>query len=130
MIAYQEESLQCILSGQKFTDSKKKNYEKIKKEIMEEMLGLQFNQVTQEDLVALNYNENKKAINLDGDLMRAALKYGISRDDFIKFRTERDAQLAMPKLIIPALQVNMRAGEVPTDNNGNKVLKVPVNGLE
>jgi len=85
LIAYQEESLQCILSGQKFSDSKKKNYEKIKKEIMEEMLGLQFNQVTQEDLVALNYNENKKAINLDGDLMRAALKYGISRDDFIKF---------------------------------------------
>ncbi|MDB9919959.1 MBL fold metallo-hydrolase [Amylibacter sp.] len=53
-----------------------------------------------------------------------------TRDDFIKFRTKRDAQLAMPKLIIPALQVNMRAGEVPTDNNGNKVLKVPVNGLE
>jgi len=53
-----------------------------------------------------------------------------TRDDFIKFRTERDAQLAMPKLIIPALQVNIRAGEVPTDNNGNKVLKVPVNGLE
>ena len=49
-----------------------------------------------------------------------------SRDDFIKFRTERDAQLSMPKLIIPALQVNMRAGEVPTDTNGNKVLKVPV----
>jgi glyoxylase-like metal-dependent hydrolase (beta-lactamase superfamily II) len=53
-----------------------------------------------------------------------------TRDDFIKFRTERDAQLAMPKLIIPALQVNMRAGEVPTDDHGNKVLKVPVNGLE
>ena len=53
-----------------------------------------------------------------------------TRDDFIKFRTERDAQLAMPKLIIPALQVNMRAGEVPTDDRGNKVLKVPVNGLE
>ena len=85
LIAYQNESLDCILSGQKFTDSKKKNYEKIKKEIMVEMLGLQFNQVTQEDLVSLNYNENRKAINLDGDLLRAALKYGISRDDFIKF---------------------------------------------
>ena len=85
LIAYQNESLNCILSGQKFTDSKKKNYEKIKKEIMVEMLGLQFNQTTQEDLVSLNYNENRKAINLDGDLLRAALKYGISRDDFIKF---------------------------------------------
>ena len=52
-----------------------------------------------------------------------------TRDDFIKFRTERDAQLAVPKLIIPALQVNMRAGNVPTDENGNPVLKVPVNGL-
>ncbi len=85
LIAYQNESLDCILGGEKFSDSKKKNYEKIKKEIMEEMLSLQFNQATQEDLVSLNYNENKKAINLDGDLMRAALKYSISRDDFIKY---------------------------------------------
>jgi len=52
-----------------------------------------------------------------------------TREDFIKFRTERDAQLAMPKLIIPSLQVNMRAGHVPTDADGNKMLKVPVNGL-
>ena len=44
-------------------------------------------------------------------------------------RTERDATLAMPKLIIPSLQVNMRAGEVPTDDDGNPVLKVPLNGL-
>jgi len=85
LISYQNESLECVLQGQKFSDRKKKNYEKIKKEIMVEMLGLQFNQVTQEELVGLNYNENKKAINLDGDLMRAALKYTISRDDFIKY---------------------------------------------
>lgn len=52
-----------------------------------------------------------------------------TREDFIKFRTERDAQLAMPKLIIPSLQVNMRAGEVPTDKDGNPMLKVPVNGI-
>ncbi|MEP2891408.1 MBL fold metallo-hydrolase [Tateyamaria sp.] len=54
---------------------------------------------------------------------------GKTREDFIKFRTERDAQLAMPKLIIPSLQVNMRAGKVPTDAQGNPVLKVPVNGM-
>ena len=54
---------------------------------------------------------------------------GKSREDFIRFRTERDAQLAMPKLIIPSLQVNMRAGHVPSDEHGNPVLKVPVNGL-
>lgn len=54
---------------------------------------------------------------------------GKSREEFVKFRTERDAQLAMPKLIIPSLQVNMRAGEIPKDKDGNPMLKVPVNGL-
>ncbi|MDP0925945.1 MBL fold metallo-hydrolase [Paracoccus onubensis] len=54
---------------------------------------------------------------------------GKTREEFIRFRTERDAQLAMPKLIIPSLQVNMRAGEVPTDKDGRPMLKVPVNGL-
>lgn len=54
---------------------------------------------------------------------------GKAKEDFVKFRTERDAQLAMPKLIIPSLQVNMRAGELPTDEDGNPMLKVPINGL-
>ena len=54
---------------------------------------------------------------------------GKTKEEFVKFRTERDAQLAMPKLIIPSLQVNMRAGEVPTDKDGNPMLRVPVNGL-
>ena len=54
---------------------------------------------------------------------------GKTREDFIKFRTTRDAQLAMPKLIMPELQVNMRAGEIPTDAGGNQMLKVPVNGI-
>lgn len=54
---------------------------------------------------------------------------GISRAEFIRFRTTRDAQLDMPKLIIPSLQVNMRAGEVPTDADGKPMLKVPINGL-
>lgn len=55
---------------------------------------------------------------------------GKTREEFIKFRTERDAQLDMPKLIIPSLQVNMRAGELPpADESGKRFLKVPVNGL-
>ena len=54
---------------------------------------------------------------------------GKTREEFVKFRTERDAQLSMPKLIIPSLQVNIRAGNLPTDADGNQVLKVPVNGL-
>ncbi|MGV6840298.1 MAG: MBL fold metallo-hydrolase [Planktomarina sp.] len=52
-----------------------------------------------------------------------------TKEEFIKFRTERDATLAMPKLIIPSLQINMRAGEVPKDEDGNEMLKVPVNKL-
>lgn len=54
---------------------------------------------------------------------------GKTKEEFVKFRTERDAQLDMPRLIIPSLQVNMRAGEVPTDKDGNPMLKVPINGL-
>ena len=55
---------------------------------------------------------------------------GVSRDDFIATRTARDATLDMPKLIIPSLQVNMRAGKMPPeDDEGNTFLKVPVNGL-
>ena len=55
---------------------------------------------------------------------------GKSEEEFVKMRTERDATLAMPKLIIPSLQVNMRAGQMPPkDEKGNTYLKVPVNGL-
>jgi len=52
-----------------------------------------------------------------------------TREDFIKFRTERDATLDMPKLILPSLQVNMRAGTVPRDADGHPMLKVPVNAI-
>jgi glyoxylase-like metal-dependent hydrolase (beta-lactamase superfamily II) len=55
---------------------------------------------------------------------------GKSKDDFIKMRDERDATLAMPRLIIPSLQVNMRAGELPpAEEDGKRFLKVPVNAL-
>lgn len=54
---------------------------------------------------------------------------GKTKEEFVKFRTERDAQLDMPKLIIPSLQINMRAGEVPVDSDGDPMLKVPVNKL-
>lgn len=54
---------------------------------------------------------------------------GATREAFIAFRTARDATLAMPRLIIPSLQVNMRAGEIPTDTAGRPMLRVPVNRL-
>jgi glyoxylase-like metal-dependent hydrolase (beta-lactamase superfamily II) len=55
--------------------------------------------------------------------------HGATKEQFVTFRTERDATLAMPRLIIPSLQVNMRAGELPTDKDGRPMLKVPINGL-
>lgn len=52
-----------------------------------------------------------------------------SKGEFVKMREERDATLGVPALIIPSLQVNMRAGVIPTDEHGNQVLKVPINGI-
>ena len=55
---------------------------------------------------------------------------GKSKEDFVAMRTTRDASLGMPKLIIPSLQVNMRAGHMPEpDDDGKTYLKVPINGL-
>ena len=55
---------------------------------------------------------------------------GKSKDAFVAMREARDATLAMPRLIIPSLQVNMRAGQMPEpDDNGIRYLRVPVNGL-
>ena len=55
---------------------------------------------------------------------------GISEDEFVQMRSKRDATLAMPKLIIPSLQVNMKAGALPEpEANGQRYLKVPINGL-
>lgn len=52
-----------------------------------------------------------------------------SRDEFVKLRTERDSTLTMPKLILPSLQVNMRAGDIPTDDGGAPMLKIPLNAM-
>ncbi len=55
---------------------------------------------------------------------------GRTRDEFVALREARDATLSMPKLIIPAIQVNMRAGRMPPpEDDGNSYLKVPVNRL-
>ena len=55
---------------------------------------------------------------------------GTDEDTFVSMRQARDATLSMPRLIIPSLQVNMRAGRLPPkDSDGKTYLKVPVNGL-
>ena len=55
---------------------------------------------------------------------------GISEADFVAMRESRDATLAMPTLILPSLQVNMRAGHLPPlDRSGRLFLKVPINAF-
>lgn len=54
----------------------------------------------------------------------------ITEEQYVKMREARDATLAMPKLIIPSIQVNMKAGHLPEpESNGQRYLKVPINGL-
>lgn len=55
---------------------------------------------------------------------------GISEQEFVTMRTERDAGLSMPRLILPSVQVNMRAGELPPEeDNGVSYLKIPLNAV-
>ena len=69
-----------------------------------------------------HFNEQKKK--------NIHIKSGKSKEDFVKLRDARDAKLAMPKLIVPSLQVNMRAGNMPEpDAQGDVFLKVPINKM-
>jgi len=55
---------------------------------------------------------------------------GIPKEEFVKMRTERDATLEMPKLILPSVQINMRAGQMPpAEENGKRYMKIPINAL-
>ena len=55
---------------------------------------------------------------------------GVTEDDFTAMRTARDATLSMPRLILPSVQVNMRAGDLPPpEENGLRYLKLPLNAL-
>jgi glyoxylase-like metal-dependent hydrolase (beta-lactamase superfamily II) len=55
---------------------------------------------------------------------------GISEEDFVAMRTARDATLDMPVLILPSVQVNMRAGHLPPpEDNGTRYLKIPLDAL-
>ena len=55
---------------------------------------------------------------------------GITEDQFVAMRTERDATLGMPTLILPSVQINMRGGELPSpESNGTRYLKIPLDVL-
>jgi len=55
---------------------------------------------------------------------------GVEEDDFVAMRIARDATLGMPRLILPSIQINMRAGQLPkAEDNGTRYLKLPLNTL-
>jgi glyoxylase-like metal-dependent hydrolase (beta-lactamase superfamily II) len=55
---------------------------------------------------------------------------GVTEDEFVRMRTSRDEKLSLPTLIIPAVQVNIRGGNLPEpDETGRRYLKVPINEL-
>lgn len=55
---------------------------------------------------------------------------GVSEDDFVNMRTSRDATLALPNLIMPSVQVNIRGGHMPEpEDNGTSYIKIPINKL-
>lgn len=82
-----------------------------------------------------DYGPNGRAIAWETSIgeQRAANIHvggGVSEDAFVAMREERDRSLAMPRLIIPSLQVNMRGGRLPEpDDEGKSFLRVPINGL-
>ncbi|MDP2066958.1 MAG: MBL fold metallo-hydrolase [Burkholderiaceae bacterium] len=58
------------------------------------------------------------------------VRNGISEDEFVAMRSARDATLAMPTLILPSVQVNMRAGRLPEpESNGTRYIKIPLNAV-
>jgi hypothetical protein len=58
------------------------------------------------------------------------IRDAVSEDEFVAMRTARDRTLEMPTLILPSIQVNIRAGELPpAEANGVSYLKIPLNAL-
>jgi RNA polymerase primary sigma factor len=85
LIKYQKEKLECVLDTKTFSPAKEKGYEKIVKDILENIKSLQLSPSVLEDLVQKHYVENKKIISLEGNLLRLAMDNKISRVEFIKF---------------------------------------------
>ena len=85
LIKYQKEKLDCTLTSKIFSPAKEKSYEKIVKEILEDIKSLQLSPSVLEGLVQKHYLENKKIISLEGNLMRLAMDHKIPRNEFLKF---------------------------------------------
>ncbi len=82
-----------------------------------------------------DYPPNDRPVNFETTVAEQRQKNihvhdGISEQEFVEMRTKRDATLEMPVLILPAVQINIRAGALPpAEKNGLAYLKIPVNAL-
>ena len=85
LIKYQKEKLNCVLNSTTFSNTKEKGYEKIVKDILENIKSLQLSPSVLEELVQKHYVDNKKIISLEGNLLRLAMDHKIPRNEFIKF---------------------------------------------
>tara|TARA_B100000989_G_scaffold245279_1_gene192370 strand:+ start:1121 stop:2911 length:1791 start_codon:yes stop_codon:yes gene_type:complete len=85
LIKYQKDKLDCVLNSKTFSAAKEKGYEKVVKEILDNIKSLQLSPSVLEDLVQKHYIENKKIISLEGNLLRIAMDQKIPRNEFIKF---------------------------------------------
>ncbi|MCW5723630.1 MAG: MBL fold metallo-hydrolase [Maricaulaceae bacterium] len=71
--------------------------------------------------------ETSVAAQREGNIHLAG---GVDEDAFVDMRTQRDATLAMPRLILPSVQVNIRAGRLPDPApNGRRYLKIPLDAF-
>ncbi len=82
---YQIEKLNCILNSAEFSKSKEKNHNKICETILENIKSLQLSPSVLEELVQKHYEQNKKILSLEGNLLRLAIENKINREEFIKF---------------------------------------------
>ena len=85
LLKYHRERLESVLSSKTFSSAKEKGYNKLVESILEKIKSLQLSPAVLEELVQKHYNENKKTISLEGNLLRLALDSKISRSEFIKF---------------------------------------------
>ena len=82
-----------------------------------------------------DYPPNGRAVNFETTVAEQRAKNihvhdGISEAQFVEMRTKRDATLDMPVLILPAVQINIRAGDLPPkEDNGIAYVKIPLNAL-
>ena len=97
---YQFDKLNNLLNGIKFSKAREKNYNKICETILKQIKSLQLSPSVLEELVQKHYQQNKKIISLEGNLLRLAIENKIDREEFIKFYKGNEINPNLSKFLI------------------------------